>query len=65
MTNPEVGQQYLLPSKQHVRVERIASAFRICCRYITPSGDPIPKRKTQADVTLTEAFLSRYALRVR
>lgn len=63
--SPTRGQQYMLPSKQHIVIEQSFSNDSYACRYVNPDGTHDGIRITKATVTLTLPFLLRYARHIR
>lgn len=64
-SNPDAGEQYLLPSKAHVVIERAHGNDTFSCRYVNPDGSHSGIRITKALVTFTLPFLLRHAQRIR
>ena len=60
---PRRGQQFILPSKRNVIVDRIYQTENIGCIYVNPNGSSLPGRRKTA--TFTPDFMFRYCVLVR
>ena len=63
ITTPRKGEQYMLPSKRHVIVDRVYQSENIGCIFVNPDGTAMKGRPKTT--TLTPQFMLKFCARVR
>lgn len=63
ITTPRKGEQYMLPSKRHVIVDRVYQSENIGCVFVNADGT-LPKGRPKT-ASFTPEFMLRHCSRVR